>query len=173
VEYAAGLSVDEIAVSFDGDQPFVPRGIAIAAVGAGSFWVVDVRSDGSWGPVLFVAHDPPVIVVQAPDVAAFIAQLSAGDLRAAAEKAVTNVWKRNPDVIQYQRALSSTDDALRSFAQQLSDAFVIADLRGATSGKGFTWGLAGPNTEIKRDGDRLLFAVEQKTRGLLARLLSR
>lgn len=180
VQYTGGFTVDEFAVIFGGDESFefesvVPRGIPIAKDGAGNFWVVDVRANGAWGPVLFVAHDPPVIIIQAPDVAAFIEQVfTAGDVTHLSEPYVTDVWKRNPYVMSRHQALASTDDALRSFAQELSDAFVIADLRNAGVGQGFVWGLAGSNSDVRRHRDNdLLFATERKRPGLFARLFSR
>jgi len=175
----AGFSLDDIRVQFGGQEPFefesaFPRGLPIAADGAGNFWVVDVASDGSWGPLFFVAHDPPVIVVQAADIASFIDQVfGAREGGEVAEPFVTEIGKRNPNVITHERALSSADAILRDFAQQLGPNFVITDLRDATPGNGFVWGLAGPNTEVRRAGNELLFATEQKKRGFLSRLLSR
>lgn len=182
IEYAGGFSVDDFAVMFGVDEPFeceglLPSGIPIATDGVGNFWIVEVGDDGGglWGPVLFVAHDPPVIIVQAPDVAAFIGEVfTATDPSELPEPYVAEVWRRNPYVIPRSEALASKDDALRSFAQQLSDAFLIADLRNAEVGRGFVWGLAGPNTDVRRHRDRsLLFATEQKRPGLLARMFSR
>ncbi len=179
VEYAAGFSIDGLAVRFAGDEAFefesaFPRGLPIAADGVGNFWVVDVGADGSWGAVFFVAHDPPVILIQARDLIAFIEQVSAGANAAElAEPYVTAIWKRNPHVIPHEQAVASTDDVLQEFAQQLGPDFVIADLRDAAHGKGFVWGLAGPNTEVRRAGNQLLFATERKKRGVLGRLFSR
>lgn len=179
VEYAAGFSVGGFVVHFDGaGEPFefenaFPCPIPIAADGRGNFWIVDVTS-GGWGPVLFVAHDPPVVVVQSRDIAAFIGEVfSTGEVGKSTEAPVMEVWKRNPDVISYERALASNDKALGDFARQIGPGFEIADLRAATPGMGFAWGLAGPNAEVRRAGTQLIFATERKKRGMIARLFSR
>jgi hypothetical protein len=179
VGYAAGFFVDGFAVDFGGEEPFelenaFPCPIAIAADGAGNFWVVDVTA-GGWGPVFLVAHDPPVVVLQARDIGAFIDQVfdASETIDIVGLFAREMIWKRNPYVIPYEIALASADTTLREFALQLGDRFAIADLRDVTRGKGFVWGLAGPNAEVRRAGNHLLFAVEQKKRGVLSHLFSR
>ncbi|MEO8218802.1 MAG: SMI1/KNR4 family protein [Acidobacteriota bacterium] len=179
VEYAAGFSVDGIAVHFGGEEAFefesaFPRAVPIATDGAGNFWVVDIASDGSWGAVFLVAHDPPVVVLQARDIAPFIAQVfDAHDTAELQNKLAAQIWKANPYVISQEQALASPDPAVRAFAQQLNENFLIADLRDAARGKGFVWGIAGPNTDVRRAENQLLFATQQKKRGMLARLFWR
>ncbi len=167
--FTSGFALgDTISVDFTGDQMFeieeiVPRGIPILADGRGNFWVVDVASNGSLGPVLFLDHDPPVVIVQAPDLSTFLGEVFAvGTVEELADSYVAEVWSRNPYILERAEALVTEDDELRAFAQEVSDDFVIADLRGGTVGRGFVWGLAGPETEIKRAGDRLLFAIQRK-----------
>lgn len=183
--YAAGFSIEEFGnVGFRGSMPFeftaaLPAAVPLATDGTGSFWTVDVRlDDGSWGPVLYICHDPPVIIVQAPNLATFIGQVfeitrgAAGPAQIIAPF-VAEIWERNPHVVQREHALVSREDALRRFAQELTDEFVIADLRSADIGLGFVWGLAGPDTEVRRAGNELLFATERRKPGLFARLFSR
>jgi hypothetical protein len=179
VQYAAGFSVDELAVRFLGEHPFEFEGvfrcgIPIATDGAGNFWVVDVGADGSWRSVFFVAHDPPVVLVQARDLGAFIDQVFERPGRELTrDEAVVRIWKDNPHAMARAEAVMSSDPAVRAFAQQLGDGFVVVDLRAGREGTGFPWGSAGPKTEVRRAGDDLLFAVEQKKRGALARLFPR
>lgn len=179
VESAAGFSVDDFRVDFTGDFLFefeaaLPFGLPIATDGAGNFWVVDIGPDCAWGPVLFVSHDPPVVVVQARDVTDFIAQACADPDPADRVAAwVSEVWNRNPYVVPSGQAGVSDDPVLRAFAEEVGPDSVIADLRDLTPGKGFTWGLAGPNTRVRRAVHHLVFATTRKRSGLFARLFSR
>lgn len=178
VEYTAGFSIDGFIVRFVGDYPFefeaiFPCSIPIATDNAGNFWVVDAATGGEWGPVFYVVHDPPVTMLQARDIGSFIDQISDAQPAKLAETAVALISKDNPYAISRSQARSSSDPAVRTFAQRIDDRFAIVDLRAREQGAGFVWGTAGPNTEVRRDGERLLFAVEQKKRGLLARMFSR
>jgi len=49
-----------------------------------------------------------------------------------------------------------------SFARQLPDNFGLADLRPREVGSGFSWGLAGPNAEVRRDRAELLFVLSRR-----------
>ncbi len=180
LEYAAGFAVDGMEVSFRAPQPFEFEGmfacsVPIATDGYGNFWVVDASSRGAWGAVFFVVHDPPVAIIQARDVASFIDQVF--DARATpampSDSAIQLIWERNPYVISRAQALASQDSTVRAFAQRLDEHFAIADLRDGMPGHGFVWGSAGPDTTVRRDGERLLFAVEQKRPGFFGRLFSR
>ena len=177
--YAAGLTVDGIVVRLSGHDFFefpamFPCGIPIATDAQGNFWVVDVSLSGTWRTVFFVAHDPPVAMIQARDLASFIEQLfDVPDLRAATEIGVTRIHDNNPYAIPRSVAQSSSDPAIRALAARVDDRFVIIDLRANEEGTGFVWGSAGPNTAVHRAGEELLFAVEQKKRGLLQRLFAR
>lgn len=179
VEYAQGFSVDSFSVRFGGEEPFefegaFPHSIPISHDGGGNFWVVDIAADGQWGAVFFVTHDPPVVVLSASDLGSFIAQ--AFDTPATAHfenQLVAKIWKRNPYVISREQALASADPVLRAFARELTEDYVIADLRDSVRGKGFVWGIAGPDTDVRRAGSELLFATEKRKRGMLARLFSR
>jgi hypothetical protein len=173
VEYAGGLTLNDIVMDFAGREPFefeaFPRALPIATDGKGNFWVIDIVSRCTWRAVTFIADDPPVVMLQARDVGSFIEQVfDTPDAERLKNEHVSRIWKENL-VIPRARALASQDFAIRSFAQQFDDRFVIADLHEGERGQGFAWGIAGPNTEIHRAGDDLLFAIEQKKRGVLTR----
>jgi hypothetical protein len=180
-EYSGGFSVGDIRVSLRGDilfefQPVFEFGVAVATDGHGNFWVVDVEPNGVWGAVFLVAHDPPVLILQARDLATFLVEVfdPQSTVRLGVD-ATAGIWNSNPYVVSRAQGLASSDRALRMFAAGLDDKFEIADLRDKREGAGFVWGSAGPDTEIRRAGGELLFAVERKVkkRGLLARLLAR
>lgn len=40
----------------------LPKGIALASDGRGNDFWIDVLPDGSWGSILFIDHDPPVLM---------------------------------------------------------------------------------------------------------------
>ena len=129
-------------IDFRGNDAFefadlLPGGVPLAGDGCGNFWVLDVRADtGKWGPVFFASHDPPVIVVQAPHLAAFLDQvLDLGRpnrenmLRYVIEEATSRLSAKNPHALDVEDASRSPGDLLSSFAKQLADNFWVADLR--------------------------------------------
>jgi hypothetical protein len=78
----------------------LPRPVALLGDGWGNFWVVDVNPSGAWGVILFVCHDPPVIALQAGDLADFLGQvlrLAGSDpedpLDYLRNEATTRIWK--------------------------------------------------------------------------------
>lgn len=153
--------------------------------GCGNSWFVDVRADGTWGAVHFACHDPPVMLLQSPDLATFFEDLlrwlespdSEGDALISAMDP-KDVWGQNPLARPSAEARASDDGRVRDFARGLPDEALVVDLRGAGPGEGFAWGCFGPETEIRRAGDELIFALvppegHGRRRGLLARLLGR
>ena len=158
----------------------VPCPVALLGDGCGNFWVVDVHRTGAWGAILFVCHDPPVIAIQAPDLASFLSQVLAlgesdgsnilDDVR---NGATTNIWKTDPWLIPVQDARQAHDGVVSSFAEQLPESFCVADLRSLAVGSGFSWGKAGPAADVRRNGSELVFGIEQKTPGLLHRIFPR
>ncbi len=156
----------------------VPCPVALLGDGCGNFWVVDVSANGVWGAILFVCHDPPVIAFQAADLVQFLAQvLNPSDSKDTLEfvrgPATTRIWKEDPWLVPAQDARTTPDSVLSRFAEQLPSNFDVADLRSRVVGIGFSWGRAGPSTDIRRNGADLLFGIEQKPTGFLKRLLSR
>jgi hypothetical protein len=176
---AAGFSFGEFTVRFIGDYPFELKelfsgGIPIATDGTGNFWVVDVGVNGTWRSVFFVAHDPPVVLLQARDLGEFVTQVFELPHRGLpSTTAIAQVWNDKPYTMTRAQALMSPDTAVRTFALQLDDRFVIVDLRSGEEGSGFVWGGSGPNTQIHRAGEDLVFAIEQKKGGVMSRLFSR
>jgi len=178
------IKVDSgVQVRFEGsgavEFEFLPYVIDLCGDGLGNFWIVDVSPFGEWGAVLFVAHDPPVVAIQAPDIGTFLSQLLAPEqsapeqaLKFIYEQAVGRIWREDPWLVPVCEVKSSEDAVLARFANQMSDKFWIADLRSKQIGSGFSWGKAGPDTIIKRDGFDLVFAVSQKPSGILSRMFS-
>jgi cell wall assembly regulator SMI1 len=165
-----------------GIEEILPTCVPIAHDGFGNYWVIDVApGDGDSSPVYFACHDAPVLLVQAGTLAEFCHELvrmveppHASLVDDVHEDRLFQVWRTNPGGIAHSEALASPDAALRAFAAELDDRFVLVDLRDAPVGMGFSWGRYGPRTELRRHGHERIFAVGRVERqGLLGRLLGR
>lgn len=159
--------------------PVFPCLVDLLHDGAGNFWVVEVDAHGTWGHVFFASHDPPVIAVQAGGLSEFMLQVlepalssPTRALRHVHDRATTEIWRSDPWITSRQDARVSEDPVLRNFAESVPEGFHIADLRKGEIGSGFSWGKAGPDTEIRRCGSELLFAFEEKRPGFWKRLFS-
>ncbi|MEV4052021.1 SMI1/KNR4 family protein [Amycolatopsis sp. NPDC049688] len=80
-----------------------PDGLPIATDGFGNHWVVDVR-DGRAAEVLFIAHDPPVVLLQARSLGDFLVlwfetglDPDEGGPLDAVHEAANAIWRRPPD----------------------------------------------------------------------------
>lgn len=174
-------------VSFTGEgfglEEIFPTAVQIARDGFGNAWIVDVHPDtGVWAPVFYVCHDPPVAVIQSPDLATFLDEvlnLGRPGRRSALvevhEETADTIWSDNPGLIPVPEARESSDPALCAFAAGLPDGASLADLRTGTVGSGFNWGLHGPRTIVRRHGAERLFALipPEKKPGLFARLFGK
>jgi cell wall assembly regulator SMI1 len=160
-----------------------PCALPIAHDGFGNFWVVDLTSDSThWGPVVYICHDPPVVVHQCDDIATFIADVLRlaespwdGPVDDVHEKHSMRIWRQNPHAVSRDVVLGhdSADTAdvkppdavLRAFAERLTSEHFITDRRDAKTGDGFSWGRFGPQTPVTRAGNDRIFAVQRVSRG--------
>lgn len=151
----------------------LPRGIPIAGDGFGNTWVADAStSDGEWSPILFVSHDPAVVVVQAPDFPEFVRQaLSEQGALDVIRPHVDSIWddRRRSDFVRARDLRESLDTDLRAFAEMLESDWVVADLRSQAIGSGF----ALTSTEVVKHPRLLIFGFPPPRRSLLSRLLGR
>jgi hypothetical protein len=161
-------------IDFGGDEEFddpdlFPGGYVrrIMSDGQGNDWVLDLSPESkTWGPIYFASHDPPVLLYQAADLTEFLHQIAEsytppydGVLYGVWEDSICDVWMTNPDLLSQPDAVWAEDPALRRFAESLSSEWLIADLRQAKPGDGFSWGrYRGEMMEIRRDGLRPIFA---------------
>lgn len=160
-----GLTKNGAVLDLQGNLPFefegLGRAVPVVGDGFGNFWVVVFRITKPW-PVLFVSHDPPVIVVQAEGLIEFVRQFVAADtVEALAPRTVTTIWKRDPLLIERSAGLTSPDPAVRAFAATLAPSALIADLRRVQPGDGFAWGRFGHRSILERAEDELLFGVSR------------
>lgn len=172
VRYARGFEFGPVdTVAFDagfsfGMENILPRVVPLCGDGFGNFWLVEVQRTGEWGPVYFASHDPPVLAVQAKDMATFIDEVFAlgrPDRRSTLDEVHDPALSRILDEDPWGRAAESLHDAgdetLSRFATELAAGDRVYDLRDQVVGSGFAWGAHGPDTETKRCGDELIFAV--------------
>jgi hypothetical protein len=148
--FARGFTLLGERVDFLGDSPSefappCPFGIPICTDTFGSFWMAHVHPQtGDWAPILFVSSDPPVVVVQSTDLAAFLGELLSlfRPGRASALDQVyaiaLEIWTDNRRLHRVAELRDSNDPALRAFASSLKDDDLLADLRARVIGSGFT-----------------------------------
>lgn len=150
-----------------------PCPIDLAHDGFGNYWIVDLTSDSTeWGPICFVCHDPPVIVLQCKDLSTFLEetlklghpQAERSELDAVHEDHVMRVWSENPGLLDRQECLDSGDPVLVDFSGRLTDDFHIKDMRTSTVGDGFSWGRYGAKTVNRRAGEEPVFAYQKRSR---------
>lgn len=148
----------------------LPGGHPIAHDGFANYWVIDlVPGSDTWGPIVYIAHDPPVMVYQAPDIYTFLEEMVKlwdppyrGALDDVHEACAHQVWRENPAVYPVSAWLEAGDEIQREFANNLTNDFLCVDLRNAKVGDGFSWGRYGPNTVVRRHGWHRLFAYQQR-----------
>lgn len=164
-----------------GLEEVFPHAYSIAHDGYGNYWIVDLLPNStSWGPIYYACHDPPVIVYQAATVEQFLrdaiamwqpGQRSPVDI--VHEDATARIWDKNPLAHPRAEVLGAGDPGLRRFAESLPARALIADLRTAAVGDGFSWGAFGARTSIVRWDIEPVWAImrPEKKPGLLRRLL--
>jgi len=163
-----------------GLEEMLPHAYSIAHDGYGNYWVLDLLpSTTTWGPVFYVCHDPPVLLYQAPTIAAFLNDVVAmwqpgtrSPVDVVHEDVTHRIWSENPDLATPASLQQSTDGVLRAFAGTLPPTALVADLRQPMLGRGFSWGRFGPRTTIRRAGEERVWALipPESKPGFLARL---
>jgi cell wall assembly regulator SMI1 len=144
-----------------------PNAYSIAHDGYGNYWILDLLpAPGSWGPVFYACHDPPVIAIQSPSIEAFITEMLAlwqPGRRSAIDRMheddVHRIWRDHPGLLTPGEAARADDPVLATFAGTLPATARIADLRAERPGQGFAWGRFGPRSEVRRAGYERLWAV--------------
>lgn len=145
-----------------------PFAIDLLGDGYGNFWLVDVNPDGAWGAIIYLSHDPPVVVVQSPDLQSFLVQVLQPEERSSRislnyvhEDAASSIWAKDSWLIPVAQARQSNDVRISNFAKNLPEKLAVVDLRRREIGSGFSWGKGSSTPSLLRDGPDLMFAVEQ------------
>lgn len=166
--------------------PFMPALHPFAADGFGNFWQLDLLPrQEERAQVLFVGHDPPVVLFQCDGMEAFLDELlkmcsppheSLIDL--VHEDKVFQVCRTHRFAVPSEKALTSQDPVLREFAASLDGPWEVCDLRSPEVGQGFSWGRYGPDVEgVRHPGERI-YAIRRpelgdKKEGWLSKLFGR
>jgi len=140
----------------------MPWACELMTDGCGNAWVADLQPDSTfWGPIYYICHDPPVIVYQAPDAAAFLEALfqlgqdEDSPILDVYDRAATAIWREEAGRgMTMAEAAQAEDPTLRQFAHEVGAHHRLHDLRHARPGEGFIWGLP-----LRRCGTAPLFAV--------------
>jgi len=183
LEFTSGVASDAVGrIDFTGGYPFAfdeafPISVPILPDGYGNCWLVDIEPrTGSWGPVFFVSHDPPVVVVQSRSLSGFLMQALGS--RTSGERSSLEFVKElagqnlpGQVALNVGQARQSSDQAVRTFAGSLAEPFAIFDLRELKTGSGFSLWRPGFDFEVVRCEGQFIWAVRFiKRMGLLARL---
>lgn len=182
LRFARGFEFGSLEIRFDqhgqfGFESLFPDSIQLAGDGFGNFWVLDIDSNGNWGNVYYVCHDPAVVVKHSETLADFIKHVDEfgekGDLShldQVHEKVVFDIWKAENGSMQ---RLSENTSVRDTFKEEFSEA-LIADLRGKPINAGFAWALLGPECQIRRIGDDPTWIISKKSKqGFWSTLFSR
>jgi hypothetical protein len=88
------------------------------------------------------------------------------------DEIVHRVWSENAGLRPVAEVTASGDPVLSEFGGTLPDSALVADLRRASVGDGFSWGRFGPRTEIRRAGHAPVWALipPERKPGLWQRL---
>ncbi len=146
----------------------MPTGIAIASDISGNSWMVDLHGGSAfWGPIFYVSHDPPVIIYQNSTLEKFIDQVLGSlnspwqsDVSKVVNEYAPTIWSTNPNMMNQPDCLYSTDQDIKAFAQELEEDYRIIDMRRPKVGDGFSWGISGPETILRRYGYQTMFAYQ-------------
>jgi len=163
-------NIDFTGKSIDGQamEDIFPTAIAIAADRSGNSWMVDLHGgSASWGPIFYVSHDPPVIIYQNSTLEKFINGVLTSlnspwqsDTTKVVDEYADSIWSQNPNMMNQPDCLFSTDQDIKAFAQELEEDYRIIDMRRPKVGDGFSWGISGPGTLLRRYGYQTMFAYQ-------------
>ena len=154
-----------------GMENIFPHSVQLTGDGFGNFWILDISSQGDWGAVFYVCHDPAVIIKQAHDLGEFIRQIDDFGKKGkdsyidiVHEKTTKDVWN-NSKFISIEDAQKSANETVRNFSFNLPKSFFIADISDDFNRVGFAWGKFGPGIDnAVRYKDAHIWAFNQKTK---------
>jgi hypothetical protein len=173
LKFSSGFNFNGLEIAFDGVEQFgfeniFPHSVQLAGDGYGNFWVLDVDTNGNWGSVFYVCHDPPVIVKHSDNLGQFIQHVdefgkkgNQSHLHLIHDQIVMSIWQKDFGFIDRATASNSHDENLKTFASQFEDSFVFADMRNKPIKSGFVWGKFGSNIDsAKRHETEMIWAFE-------------
>lgn len=158
-------------IAFRGDadgqylEGFLDRALYLAPDGCGNSFNLDVTSAGSEkADIFFACHDAPVMTYVCHGMEAFLDLICRNHsfpqddtLDRLIEDRIFNVWTTHDRSVSVSQARESSDQVVRDFAASLPDGYFVVDLRDRVPGSGVPWGRFGPETDLKRCGEELIF----------------
>ncbi len=165
-----------------GFEEIFPNSVMLAGDGFRNYWILDIHKNGDWGNVFYVCHDPAVVVKHSENLSEFIKHIDEfgkiggkSNLDIIHEKTVLEIWNKSNGFVEPEIARNSNDEKLKSFALELPDNFVIADLRNKPNRSGFAWGKFGPNIDKAiRSENELLWGFEKPIKkGFLSKIFGK
>ncbi|MBL4617382.1 MAG: SMI1/KNR4 family protein [Robiginitomaculum sp.] len=149
--------------------PALERSINLLPDGCGNSLIVDVKSDGSLGPVLFNCHDPMSITIYAPSLKTFFEreQKSAkkhGRILLDEENFLELLFNFEDIGLSYEQVMSGSSKGLKSYAEKIGPNNLFIDFRTCKTGLSFHYHPTRKEPMARdwpalRDGDNLIFAI--------------
>lgn len=144
------------------DDRLLPNAVYLAHDGRGNGFWVDVKSTGEWGAVLFVDHDPPIIMSFADSLQVFYELLYEDMREPGYESAFYQLYERVGGEIYQQdenvRPESNVSGLDIPAGTQLPQFYRVARIK--ASGEGFAWGLYASDDFLLKLPDQLVWIVE-------------
>lgn len=173
---ASGFHLAEWEVTFhdSGSGQYTP-GMAkteacVLCDGCGNSWNADIHPQtGHWGPIYFNCHDPPVVVLQSPDLAQFILDVAAnfeigdesGPLDNVRSTSALRIWEQGGLEIPAAAASNSIDPLVQQAAKLAGVKGFVVDMRIARPGDGFRWDIDGRMMELHRVGASAIWGLRE------------
>lgn len=140
--------------------------LTLTGDGAGNFWIQEITSEGIFGEVFFVCHDPPVLIKQADNLKEFLDQIKEhlhnpeeSFITEISDKKLIQIYKSEERLIKFTDAIKSQDNIMSEFAKNFDTQWVFGDLRKAKIGSGVRIEANYENTV--RNGDELIWAFKK------------
>jgi hypothetical protein len=149
IDLTGSLSVDA--------EGLLPRYVTICKDSYGNHWCIDIRRAPSrWGPVVYLCHDPPVLVIVSHGLAEFLEAYPG--VRQKSRVEAKKIWSGQLDFPTALSLRRTADPELAEVLSVLSDDTRVADLRSEGLGTGLPLESDG-RLVIERIRDELIFAI--------------
>ncbi len=150
-----------------GHPDLFPNALSLGTDGLGNEMVVELSpAQDRCGPVIYVCHDPPVVVIHSADLRDFVLSLATEDWgkemclpSKTIREAIDDIWARDPHAVPAGDKDRLPADLPAEFIAALGERGQITDLGGGRPGDGFSWGRFGPCPREFRLAERLVFGI--------------
>lgn len=126
------------------DQGLLGSVINFGGDGLGGYWVQEIKTNKTFGKILFVGHDPPVLIKQANNLEEFLDQYyhflldsENSFIRKLYNEIAFQIYEEKGILMEQIDALKSKDPEIKKFANRFDKEWYIVDLRNVKNGVGF------------------------------------